>query len=154
MPWWERFHHGVWEFQFSHLHWQWVVRLWDFVSERPKRCKNVFLCGPDGVVIKILLCVGMPCLYPQFEDIGLLAPFHSGAAQNSGVLCGRRCLPLAPSSLMQSQPDRVRSRPCFLECFVQEFSRKGHVIFAVRYFMEMNFKFLNVNAGKYVNSLV
>lgn len=35
-----------------------------------ERCKKVFLCGPDRVVIKVFLCVGVHCLDPQ---LGLMA---------------------------------------------------------------------------------
>lgn len=36
----------------------------DFASQRYKK---VFICGPDGVVVKAILCVGIACLDPQLE---------------------------------------------------------------------------------------
>lgn len=108
-------------------------------------CQTLGLCQPETQ--KVQKCISLWALQSCHKDIslccyflplpsvwawwaGLLALFHAGATQNSGVWCEGGCLPvfsLASSSLMQPQPDHARARPWFwfLQCLFRNSLGKG-----------------------------
>lgn len=91
-----------------------------------QRYKKVFICGPDGVVVKAFLCVGISCLDPQLELDGWSlwefiwekVPPHS-----------HHRLPAYHSLSLTCQGQALTS----WKCFIQKFPRKWvYNMFAIR----------------------